>query len=92
MAQGQARKAHAAVLALAGDHKGGLACVLAGPGERHLVAQGRDGLQQLAHLGRGGAVIERGDQADRLAQQAEVLLQLGFEGVVEHGYLLGAIR
>src|SRR5690606_18379590 len=41
-------------------------------------------VEQAAHFPAGIAVVERGDQPQRLAQQAHVLLQLGLEGVVEH--------
>jgi hypothetical protein len=36
--------------------------------------------QQLAHLARLGAVVERGDQLDRVLQALEVGLQLGLDG------------
>ncbi len=86
VAQRQAGKAHAMVLALAGDQEGRAAGIAAVGIQRDpAVAGGNDVIEQAAHVLAGGAVIERGDQAQRLAQQAHVLLQLGLEGIVEHG-------
>ncbi|MNM67243.1 hypothetical protein D3C81_787670 [compost metagenome] len=89
VAQGQAGETHAVVLAFAGDDERGLARIVAGIIQRDLAVAGSDDVgQQAAHVLAGAAVVERGDQAQRLAQQAHVLLQLGLEAVVEHEQLL----
>jgi hypothetical protein len=57
--------------------------------ETHLVRQAGDVLQQRAQFGRLGARIERGNQADRALQFAQVGLELGFHGGIKHGDVLG---
>ncbi|EWS64818.1 hypothetical protein Y695_01937 [Hydrogenophaga sp. T4] len=88
VAQRQTRKAHALGFALTRNDERRLARIVARGVQRDLVRQRNDVVQQTTHLGAGIAVIQRSDQPDRLAQHAEVGLQLGFEGGVKHGGLL----
>ena len=85
VAHRQRGKAHAHVRALAGDLEGGAAAVGAVGAQRDLVGQADDLAQQLTHLLRFGAVVQRGDQFDRLLQAFEVALELGLEVGVQHG-------
>ena len=87
MAQRQTRKTHALRLTFTRHHKRRLARIVTRGVQSDFVRQALNGFQQTLHLGAGLAVVQRGDQADRLAQQGQVLLKLGFEGVVEHGVL-----
>ncbi len=86
MPQRQAGKAHAIMRCGGGaDGEAGLAAVRAVETDRNLVGQGGDFAQQFAGL-RGFRILAKaGDQSDRLAQQGEILLQLGGQGGVEHG-------
>ena len=55
---------------------------------RNLVGQARDLLQQGAHLRRVLAIVQRGDKGEWLRDALQVGLELGKQGVVEHGVLL----
>ena len=88
VAQRQASETHTAGFACTGDYERRLAGVVARGVQRDLVRQAGDDLQQRAHVNASLAVVQRRDQRDRLTQHAQVLLQLGLEGVVKHGELL----
>ena len=85
MAQRDGGKAHTTRLALLGHHKRGRAGIAAAVVKRHHVGQLGNLNQQLAHLGRLGAGVQRGDQANGRAQVVQIGLQLRLQGCFEHG-------
>jgi hypothetical protein len=87
VAHGDAGKADARRLAGAADGERGLAGVVAILAHGDLGRERGDVGQQLAHLARGGAVVERGDEFDRGLELFEVGRELGLDVGVEHGFL-----
>jgi hypothetical protein len=68
------------------DRERGLAGIGAIGARGDLVREDGDFLDQILHLDRLGAAVEAGDQLDRTAQVAEVLLERGGGGSVENGH------
>ncbi|MNK77917.1 hypothetical protein D3C87_975340 [compost metagenome] len=88
MAHRQAGKARAVVFARAVDRERGLAVVVvAAFGQRDQRRDFGNVLQQRQHFARSLAVVERGNDLDRLRGAFEVTLQLGFGAGVKHGGL-----
>ena len=88
VAKGNGRKSHTSGLAFTGNHKRRLALIRARLVKAHFVGQSHDLIQQLAHFNRFGAVVERSNQTDRLAQHRQVGGKLAGEGRVKHRELL----
>src|SRR5690606_27325508 len=72
----------------AADDEAGAALIVAVEPRADLVTERGDLLQQFARLVRPAIIAQRGDEFDRLAQIAEILLELLRHGCVEHGKLL----
>jgi hypothetical protein len=72
------------VAADAPDGKRGSAVGIAVTGDGDLVRQRSDLVQQLSELARRLALIERGDELDRLDEPFEIGLELGLEFGFEH--------
>ena len=86
MAHGQAGKAHAQVGALAIERERRLAlCVVIRFAQRDPVAQADNVLEQRLHFTGFIAIVQRGDDLDRLGDFFQIGFQLGFDVGVEHG-------
>ena len=89
MAHGDAGEADAGGFTGATDGEGRPARVRAIFAYAHLGREGGDVGQQFAHLARGVAVVERGDEFDGGLELFEVGGKLDLDGSVEHDFLLG---
>ena len=85
MAHGNGGETHAHVRPHAADRERWATRVLAVMAHSNLVAELADLVEQLAHLLRGGSIVERGHQFHRMRHALEVGLELGLEVVVQHG-------
>lgn len=87
MTQWQTCKAHAMGLTHWADAKRGSPLILTIQAKRHPIGQRGNGFKQVAQLMACGVVSETGSELDRVTKEQQVALQLGFEGVVQHGGL-----
>jgi len=86
---GHAREPHARLLAWPAQGEGGLDLSVVAPDlEHHPRRESRDVVQQLEHLPRPVALVERGENFHRLLQPLQVSLQLRLEAVIEHDLFL----